>query len=131
MMATVVPARRPLRIMSYLTALAACLSTWFAPACRSGGVDLKELASESNKTWLSLERSFTEWSEKEADEIELETDTAKAGVRLAEYEETLDRWDAIRAKVLALLGALEAGHELDVGNLRHELDRAAAMIGAL
>jgi hypothetical protein len=117
--------------MSYLTALLACVSTWYAPACRSGGVDLKELASESNKTWLSLERSFTEWSEREADEIELETDVVASERRLSEYETTLAKWDSIRSRVVALLGAIEAGNEIDDGELRTAIDRAATLIGAL
>ena len=72
-----------------------------ATACPSSGADL---ASEANKTWLALDRSFTEYVEAESVSIESETNVERADHRLSSLEELEAGGDTDRDRLQALLG---------------------------
>ena len=96
-----------------------------ATACPSSGADL---ASEANKTWLALDRSFTEYVEAESVSIESETNVERADHRLSSLEELTARWDSLKARVLTALQMLEAGQDVDREQLQALLSNAATLL---
>lgn len=93
--------------------------------------DHKALSSQLNQTFRSLSREFTEWTDREATEIELETDNRRAEERTKALEQAVERWWAIVDVVTPLLVAYEQGNTKVLEDLELWLGKAKALLETL